>query len=112
MKKIMLLLILLAGVSGIAQAESKYRLTGPGATECFKYLDQPTDGEVDRMFVSWAQGFVTYHLLNNDMPLTREEISNEFLKRNLNNFCSANPTKDFYEAVMDHIIIINTITSK
>jgi hypothetical protein len=107
-----LAIVLIMVFSGSVLAEGQYRLTGPGATECFKYLDQPTDGEVDRMFVSWAQGFVTYHLLNNDMPLTREEISNEFLKRNLNNFCSANPTKDFYEAVMDHIVIINTITSK
>ena len=92
------------------ETDRQYRITGPGATECFNYLDAPLDGKPDAMFMSWAQGFVTYHLLDKDMALSRDEISNDFLRRNINKFCEANPTKDFYAAVMDHLIILNSMT--
>jgi hypothetical protein len=106
MRKFIIAIALL--VSASASAEG-YRLTGPGASECFNYLDAPVDGDVDVMFMSWAQGFVTYHLLNRDMPLSRSEISNDFMRRNINKYCEANPTSDYYEAVLDHLRILNAI---
>lgn len=108
MKKILLAASLLVASLG-AQAETKYMVAGPGSIDCFKYLDAPTDSELDRMFISWAQGFFTYRLLSSELGLTRSEMSVDFLKRNINRYCEANPTEDFYFAVISHINIVEGI---
>jgi hypothetical protein len=104
--KVLILVITLMFSSSVL-AEDVYSTTGIGANLCFEYLDTPENSDLDFMYLSWAQGFISFALVVADTGKTSNQLNSDFLRRNLNKYCEDNPTKEFSNAVIQHITILN-----
>lgn len=105
MKKLILVITLL--VCSNVQAE-QYDSVGAGTLKCFEYLEVPTGGQVDNMYISWAQGATTMYLSVNGLSASKELLDSEFLRAKLNHYCEQKPEQMFGIAVAQYIAYIQT----
>lgn len=99
------LLIAILFVCSNVQAE-QYDSVGAGTLRCFEYLEVPTGGQMDNMYISWAQGATTMYLSVNGLSTTKELLDSDFLRAKLNHYCEQKPEQMFGIAVAQYIAYI------
>ncbi len=100
-KKTLVLAVLLGGLPLAAQATT---VSGNGTKSCGDFVGYINTGDQAGAdaFISWAQGFISAYNWANDQG-RNVQIDPGGLTYLLVEYCGANPSKHFYDAVKDVI---------
>lgn len=86
-------------------SQEYWDVIGTGTKPCASFLTANTNEKF--LYLSWTQGFVTSLLLATEKQKDSRVLNVKYMDYSLQQYCSVNPNKHFFQAAVDYYKTIN-----